>query len=233
MTEAEWSRTRDISEMIGFVRDKYDCSRGGAGHRTLRFLMAAACRRSETLLDDPEYLALIEAVERVARGKLSPATLARYRTNCPPLRVVDYVAENERRQAASEEFNAEYLAKRAVWLSGCRELTDLVSCLDHAARAVSGHVRTHEEVRVQCELLRDIFGNPFRPVTLDPAWRTSTVVALAEGIYADRAFDRLPILADALQDAGCDHPDLLGHCRDPQLSHVRGCWAVDMVLAKT
>src|SRR5207248_912805 len=60
-------------------------------------------------------------------------------------------------------------------------------------------------------LIHDVLGNPFRPVTLDPLWRTSTVLALAEGVYADRAFDRLPILADALQDAGCDNEDILAH----------------------
>ncbi|HEY1187446.1 MAG TPA: hypothetical protein VGE74_07295, partial [Gemmata sp.] len=58
-----------------------------------------------------------------------------------------------------------------------------------------------------------VLGNPFRPVTFAPAWRTSAVVALAQGIYDDRAFDRMPILADALQDAGCDSNDILNHCR--------------------
>jgi hypothetical protein len=81
-------------------------------------------------------------------------------------------------------------------------------------------------------LLRDIFGNPFRSVAADPAWLTPTVLALAEGIYSDRAFDRLPILADALQDAGCEHADLLAHLRDLEF-HVIGCWAVDLVLGKT
>ncbi|VTR96240.1 Uncharacterized protein OS=Sorangium cellulosum (strain So ce56) GN=sce5710 PE=4 SV=1 [Gemmata massiliana] len=80
-------------------------------------------------------------------------------------------------------------------------------------------------------LARDIFGDPFRPVTLDPAWLTSTVVALAEGIYADRAFDRLPILADALEEAGCGDPGVLSHCRGPG-THVRGCWVVDTLLKK-
>ena len=79
--------------------------------------------------------------------------------------------------------------------------------------------------------LRDIFGNPFRPVTFDPAWRTATAVGVAETIYADRTFDNLPVLADALQDAGCDHPDILTHLRGPG-PHVRGCWALDLVLGK-
>jgi hypothetical protein len=82
------------------------------------------------------------------------------------------------------------------------------------------------------DLLRDIFGNPFRPVSVDPAWLTSTVVQLAQGIYEDRAFDRLPILADAMQDAGCENPDVLAHCRRPG-PHVRGCWVVDLVLGKS
>jgi hypothetical protein len=80
-------------------------------------------------------------------------------------------------------------------------------------------------------LLRDIFGNPFRPVTLDPCWLSETVVALASGIYAERAFDRLPILADALEEAGCDNADVLNHCRG-QGPHVRGCWVVDLLLGK-
>jgi len=80
-------------------------------------------------------------------------------------------------------------------------------------------------------LLRDIFGNPFRLVTIDPSWRTSTVTNLAAAIYDERAFDRLPILADALEDSGCTNADLLNHCRQAGV-HVRGCWALDLVLGK-
>jgi hypothetical protein len=92
--------------------------------------------------------------------------------------------------------------------------------------------RIAEEDRLQCDSLRDIFGNPFRPVTLAPAWLTSNVTALAQSIYTDRAFDRLPILADALEDAGCDNADILEHCRQPG-EHVRGCWVVDLILGKS
>jgi hypothetical protein len=79
--------------------------------------------------------------------------------------------------------------------------------------------------------LRDIFGNPFRPATLDPVWRTSTVTALARQMYESRDFSAMPILADALQDAGCENEDMLDHCRGPG-PHVRGCWVVDLVLGK-
>ncbi|MCE9560801.1 MAG: hypothetical protein K8U57_01975 [Planctomycetes bacterium] len=79
--------------------------------------------------------------------------------------------------------------------------------------------------------LHDIFGNPFQPIVLDPNWLTSTVVALANGIYDENAFDQMPILADALQDAGCDNEDVLGHCRS-EGPHVRGCWVIDQLLRK-
>ncbi|QJW94286.1 hypothetical protein [Frigoriglobus tundricola] len=82
------------------------------------------------------------------------------------------------------------------------------------------------------ELLRDIFGNPFRPVTFSPLWRTDNAVSLAHTIDESREFGAMPILADALQDAGCDSADILDHCRNASLTHVRGCWVVDLVLGK-
>jgi hypothetical protein len=84
---------------------------------------------------------------------------------------------------------------------------------------------------LQSCFLRDIFGNPFHAVAINPSWLTSTVLTLAEGIYDERAFDRLPILADALQDAGCENADILNHCRSAG-PHVRGCWVVDLLLGK-
>jgi hypothetical protein len=83
----------------------------------------------------------------------------------------------------------------------------------------------------QAELARDIFGNPFRPVAFSPAWRTDTAVALARQMYGSRDFGAMPILADALQEAGCDSEEVLSHCRGPG-PHVRGCWVVDLVLGK-
>ncbi|MBL8797494.1 MAG: hypothetical protein JNM56_26575 [Planctomycetia bacterium] len=84
---------------------------------------------------------------------------------------------------------------------------------------------------VHSAFLRDILGNPLRPISADPSWQTETVSSLATAIYDERAFDRLPILADALEDAGCDNADMLNHCRQPG-EHVRGCWVVDLVLGK-
>ncbi len=93
-------------------------------------------------------------------------------------------------------------------------------------------VRNEEGRHRLCALLRDIFGNPFRPVAFAPEWRTDTAVALARTMYESREFGAMPILADALQDAGCDNPNILSHCRDAAQVHVRGCWVVDLVLNK-
>ncbi|MBA4192544.1 MAG: hypothetical protein C0467_31640 [Planctomycetaceae bacterium] len=80
--------------------------------------------------------------------------------------------------------------------------------------------------------VRDVFGNPFSLLTADAAWLTSTVLALAAGIYESRDFSAMPILADALQEAGCGNDDILTHCRDANGVHVRGCWVVDLILGK-
>jgi hypothetical protein len=89
----------------------------------------------------------------------------------------------------------------------------------------------NDERRAQAQLASDIFGNPLRPVAFDPRWRTSDAVGLATAIYEDRAFDRLPLLADALMDAGCADAEMVGHCRSVG-PHTRGCYVVDLVLGK-
>jgi hypothetical protein len=86
--------------------------------------------------------------------------------------------------------------------------------------------------REQSPLLRDIFGNPFRPVTFDPAWRAADTSGIAARMYDSRDFSAMPILADALEEAGCTNPDLLLHAREPGV-HIRGCWVVDLVLGKS
>jgi hypothetical protein len=94
------------------------------------------------------------------------------------------------------------------------------------------------EAGAQAGLLRDVFGNPFRRVSPDPGWRPSTVVRLAEAAYDERQLPsghldpaRLAVLADALEAAGCDNPEILAHLRGPG-PHVRGCWGLDLVLGR-
>jgi hypothetical protein len=108
----------------------------------------------------------------------------------------------------------------------------------HTAEAVAQYCQhgyspspSQEGLR-QATLIRDIFGNPFRPVAFSPSWRTDTALSLAQQMYESRDFGAMPILADALQDAGCDNEDVLSHCRAGKATHVRGCWVVDLVLDK-
>jgi hypothetical protein len=90
------------------------------------------------------------------------------------------------------------------------------------------------EMQEQCWLLREVFGNPFHPVTVDDAWlmwNGRTLVKLAQAIFEERAFERMPILADGLEEACCTDADILDHCRQPE-QHVPGCWVLDLLLGK-
>ena len=106
--------------------------------------------------------------------------------------------------------------------------------LEGASEAGLSMTRFESDVQVEQKTrsrLRDIFGNPFRPVILSPKCLTPTVQTLAQVIYQKQQFDQLPILADALEEAGCDNEDILKRCRE-EGEHVRGCWVVDKVLGK-
>jgi hypothetical protein len=102
--------------------------------------------------------------------------------------------------------------------------------------------RRERAARKQLALvLREILGNPYKPPRFDPSWRTSTVQQLAQGIFDERAFNRLPILADALLDTDCDEEAVLRHCRGTELhvmetrepvQHVRGCWVIELILGR-
>jgi hypothetical protein len=118
---------------------------------------------------------------------------------------------------------------RNAWVS-----VSFVISWAQCARFDGADRRDGPENLAQCSLIRDIFGNPFRRVSVDPSWLKwggGTIAKLAATIYAERAFDRLPVLADALEDAGCTDAEILGHCRSGG-EHVRGCWAVDLLLGR-
>jgi hypothetical protein len=146
--------------------------------------------------------------------------------------------------SAEEVEEARHLAHTsllAVWRPGddaCFEYAALAAqyALVHPQRAyvyaalATGGGRAAER-RVQADLLRDIFGNPFRTLRFDVSWRTPTVLAIAEDIYHNDAFSEMPVLGDALEDAGCDDHDVLDHARHDR-PHVRGCWLVEALLGR-
>jgi hypothetical protein len=153
--------------------------------------------------------------------------------------------DNERGRRAVEL--AEHFADGLVWKremsaarAAARGLPRVVGD-DQAWRAAARAVARSSSLIEAAGLLRDIFGNPFRPVLLDRcwlAWQNGTIVKLAQAAYEVRVLssglldnDRLAILADALEDAGCTDAEMLAHCREPA-EHVRGCWLLDLLLAK-
>jgi hypothetical protein len=120
----------------------------------------------------------------------------------------------------------------AVGALTCAEMATAPGADSRARLVVTGDVGPSQIAPVLAGLVRDVLGNPFRPpAPVAPAWVTAAVADLAGTIYTAGALDRLPILADALEEAGCTDADLLAHCRGPG-PHARGCWAVDLLVGK-
>jgi hypothetical protein len=208
MTEAEWLASNDRGPMLDFVR-------GTASHRKLRLLACGRCRRILHLMPDKRSQRALDVAERLADGTATDGEL--YAARNP-----DWHIPNDRSQstllqdpAAAAETSARQ-ALRAVYQHNARWRRQTPVSVEQAS---------------QMALMRCIFGNPFLPIAFDPGWRTADVSGLARGIYEERAFDRLPLLADALMDAGCADEQVIGHCRS-EGPHVRGCWVVDLVLGK-
>lgn len=214
MTEEEWLAATDPVPMLAFRRDL-------ASNRKMRLLAVGCCWRLRQVKFEPTIRDALAAAELYADGWEKRAVMvAAGQAVARP--VAPWVDNYPSSYADS--------AVRAACQPGID--LDVYSVIEWVLGAFGQNTAERlVEQALQAALLRDIFGNPFRPVALSPSWLTSTVLSLAEGIYADRAFDRLPILADALQDAGCDNADVLSHCRFDG-PHVRGCWVVDQVLGK-
>ena len=176
-----------------------------ASERKFRLFACGSCRRIWRCLPDERSRRAVEVAELFADE----------RTDLDTLQTALHAAHVARQEAesAGRWWNAAATAAAAAE----------ANCQTGAERAAV--------TATDADAVRDVFGNPFRPVAFDPAWRTPRVLALAQAVYEERAFDRLPILADALEEAGCDNAALLAHCREPGL-HARGCWAVDAVLGK-
>jgi hypothetical protein len=246
MTEAEWHAAEEPHEMLTFLDNRIfetegeveseDAAEWWAG-RKLRLWAVACCRRIERLLTDKRSRAGLDALERYVDGKRGEKAFRtaidkaarvtwEYSANAPGCECNAATAACSAMQDIQDEFTD--AREAAGWV------VDAVAAEvpDEQARAEDYAAIRAAEERAQAELVREVFGNPFRPVALAPAWLTSDVRALARAIYAERAWDRMPILADALQEAGCENEDVLAHCRSATAPHVRGCWVVDLLLGK-
>jgi hypothetical protein len=216
MTAAGWDACRDPLRMLGYLSR---CKPPRASDRKLRLFAAACCRRVAHLLPDPRLIDVLEKLERMPDE--ATAVKAYFRVQDEAYKILrDYLTLHgpAHYSGVAVAYATNHVAHDAAFGA--------------AAQASFTTKRAQTERTAQSRLLEDIVGNPLRPVAVESAWRSSTVVALAQGIYAEKAFDRLPILADALQDAGCDSEDVLAHCRDPKGVHARGCWLIDRVLGK-
>jgi hypothetical protein len=223
MTEDEWIRAEEPDIWADLLR---------LSSRRQRLLAAAAVRALGRWIDHPVAVAALEASDRFADTGKTKAAMKRARDALSDARVAlgPPPSEPEARARVLGTYSALFAAGR---LCGEGDIA--------AAHVIRQAVRTWEEGeglplgearRRLYPVYREVAG-PQTPVAFDPAWRTSTAVSLARQMYDGREFSAMPILADALQDAGCENEDVLAHCRDPQPAHVRGCWVIDLVLGKS
>jgi hypothetical protein len=248
MDRLTWART-DRSNRLRFL----DCPEN---LRKLRLFSVACCRRVWRWLADPRSRRAVEIAELRADGH---ATDAEARAAAAQAAAAQRAAE-ELFVAARVELDASRAVRGGLALPSASAQVARAAwhCIgdypqeaaDHAVHAAAAVVpqgvwgtagwamayraACREEGRAQKALLDELFGDPFRPTSIDPlwlAWEGGVVPALAQGIYEERAFDRLAILADALEEAGCTDAELLGHLRGPG-PHTRGCWALDLALGK-
>ncbi len=236
---AEWQTCTSPQRMIEHLRAANRVHLSKPGRRKLLLFAIACCRRGWAKLKHDPTRPALEAAERFADGEIAKSTFERtarlaFRAVQPQLEWLAITGEAmvlwEVQQGWGPTDPVASLRTAVLVLPGCRP-SDVWEMHATAAHGVAGK-RVAGELVAQCELIRDIFGDPFRKSAFDRRWRTSTARGLAEAIYAERAFDRMPILADALEDAGCDDPQVLAHCRG-EGPHVRGCWMVDLVRGKS
>jgi hypothetical protein len=230
MTEQAWLACSDPAVMLRFLHGK-------VSDRKRRLFAAACCRRLWHLLTDERSRWAVEVAERYADAQATEKELA----IAADAAWSAWDADRERYSTAGDEAtefddHLPDLASQAAynvalplgWWGGAPAFVEP----DKTARAVSADKRA--EGAAQCVLLREIHGNPFRADRLDAAvrvWNGATVPKLAQAIYDNHCFGDMPILADALEEAGCTNAEILDHCRQ-SAEHARGCWVLDLVLGK-
>jgi len=243
---------RRLLAVLGFRSDTGEERQRQVSDRKLRLFAVACCERLESLWRD----------ERSRQAVRTSAAYADGRAGEDELRAAAEAAAGAVWARSTPSVFAEYLsvaggagtptgkserwAARAAAEVAAPEIDTVLRSVSHAERAAIQAVTESPDLAkawaealgaaARADLLREIIGNPFRPSPpLQPAvlgWNDGTVRRIAEAIATDQAYDRLPILADALLDAGCDNEELLAHCRS-ESPHVRGCWAMDLILGRS
>ena len=208
MTQEEWLSSSDPDALLQWLAR----TTRPTSERKIRLFMCACYRRVEYVLRVPQTREILHLAERFAEGQADQETVARVLRN----------------MLLSGESSLHWAL--------CAAPEEVATYAAHDADRMQGwEIPTAQEKKAQVHLLRDVLGNPFhRREAVSSArltWNGGTVRHLAQTIYENRRFDRMPILADALEEAGCADAAILEHCRGPG-PHVRGCWVVDLVLCK-
>lgn len=246
MTEGEWLACADPQGMLEHLRRQ-------ASARKVRLFAVACCRRVWSSLDAEEFRDAVQKAESFADGLANEAQLLEAHAKAlaifrnlhgqdngpgaalaasgfpsPPKSILDRIADALDDPWWEDEFDkGDPLAPALVT---ARHAARAAADLENQTRVLEAPA-TIAERRQQAALVRCLFGNPFGPRRVRAAGLTREVLALAEAIYAQRAFHRMPLLADALAASSCTSVDLLEHCRSDR-DHARGCWVVDLLLGK-
>jgi len=240
MTEAEWLACTDPQKMLEFLRGK-------ASERKLRLFACACCRSIWRLLRDEEQKRMVDLLERDTDGLLREDEKRRvlgvpqHRPEDSDLPALAVFFASCFLDPAAVEVTDDSFSKDELVVSVVSQYVDEAVCQSDS-KGYRSFASIHTSMALQNRLVHDMFGNPFRPSPRLPpsvlAWSDRTVPRIAQVIYDDRKMPegtldtgRLAVLADALLDAGCDDEALIQHCREPG-PHVRGCWAVDLILGK-
>jgi hypothetical protein len=221
VTEEEWLTPGDLNEHENFLHARKSV-------RKLRLWSIACCRQLEPWIDEPKLFEALIRAEQFAEKELSDSTIAKWRRKVDQL---ERARTKDRGRTWTPQMAVYHYVRTVCLESQYTGYSDNWRGLVYPGQ-VFGQDLVRRGPQLAHTLLLDIFGNPFRPVAFDPAWSTDTAVALARQMYDSREFGAMPILADALQDAGCEDEQVLNHCRDATAPHVRGCWVCDLVLGK-
>ncbi|AMV27420.1 hypothetical protein VT84_23675 [Gemmata sp. SH-PL17] len=225
MTEAEWLADSDPYSRLFDLEWLLRSPQRNSSPRKWRLLACGVCRHLAGFVGRAEYVNALEIGEEYADSG-NPKDMKR---GFGYLEAIRYELEELTLDYAETKATiAIRLGKCALTGNGPQYFVMTVGEMERYSTREYG---TDWIESLALTVARCVWGNPFRPMTVDPGWVTSDVTSLSRQMYESRDFSAMPILADALQDAGCDSADVLDHCRGPR-PHVRGCWVVDLVLGK-
>jgi hypothetical protein len=218
MTEEEWWACDDPRAMLAAVAQLRT-------ERKVRLLLTNGARAIWDRLPLPVFREAIEVAEQYVEGTAPTEALSEVKGRASMIGMPDRAKPEELewwRGNLGTNDSPLFVVLAATTHPEMMPRIERTNAWADGARALRAHLP---------RLFREVFGNPFRPVAFSPEWRTHTAATLARQMYESRDFSAMPILADALQDAGCENEGILSHCRGDG-PHVRGCWVVDLVLAK-